>query len=337
MADLSTRYLGISLENPIIAGASKLTGDLATIRKLEDAGVSAIVTSSLFEEQIRIERERLEDYFLDRGGMHQTELNLPSYSPFCYPEDHLQWLKKVKEEVRIPVIASLNASRRETWVHWSQMMEDCGVDGLELNFYSTPLDPGKDGSEIEDEHVQILLEVTEKVDLPIAVKMSPFYTNPLNMASRFSKAGAGGLVLFNRFFQPDIDPERLKHIFRFDLSQPMENRLPLRYIALLHGKIHSDLCASTGIHTKEDLVKMILAGATAVQMVSGIYLKGMEIIRELQRGLEEWMDSRGMENLKDMKGKMDKARSSDPHAYERAQYVKILLQSHESVQGYPLL
>lgn len=337
MPDLSTRYLGIDLKNPLIAGASKLTGDISTIQKLEEAGAAAIVTSSLFEEQIRIEREWLEDYFLDHGGMHQTELNLPSYSPYSYPEDHLQWLKSLTDSISIPVIASLNAFRRETWAQWSMKLEECGIQGLELNFYSTPIDQGRDSSEIEDEQIQVLVEIKEKVRLPISVKMSPFYTNPLNMASRFSKAGADGIVMFNRFFQPDIDPDSMKHIFRFDLSQPMENRLPLRFMALLHGRIHSDLCASSGVHNATDVIKMILGGAAAVQMVSSLYLNGIDHVQEVIRELENWMDSKGFSNINEFRGKMDKLHSSDPYAYERAQYVKILLQSHESLKGQPLI
>lgn len=337
MPDLSTRYMGITLKNPFIAGASKLTGDADTIRKLEAAGAAAIVTSSLFEEQIRIEREWLEDYFLDHGGMHQTELNLPSYSPYSYPEDHLQWLKSSAESVSIPVIASLNAFRRETWVQWSMKLEECGVDGLELNFYSTPLDQGRDASEIEDDQIQILVEIKEKVKVPVSVKMSPFYTNPLNMASRFSKAGADGIVMFNRFFQPDIEPDSMKHIFRFDLSHPMENRLPLRFISLLHGRIHSDLCASSGIHDTTDAIKMIMGGAAAVQMVSCLYMKGIGHLEDMIRKLENWMNSKGFSNINEFRGKMDKLHSSDPYAYERAQYVKILLQSRESIKGHPLI
>lgn len=337
MADLGTSYMGISLKNPVIAGASRLTGDLGLISKIEEAGAGAIVTASLFEEQIMIQQNILEDTFLDLGGMHQTELNLQSSAPFSGPEEHLMWVQRTKETVEIPVIASLNAVTPKIWTEWAARLEKTGADGLELNFYSTPVKTKRTAEEIENEQIDILKKVKETVSIPVSVKLSPFYTNPLNFISRISSAGADGIVLFNRFFQPDIDIETRKRIFRFDLSTRDENRLPLRFTALLHGNISSDLCSSTGIHTGEDALKLLMAGAGCVQVVSTLYKNGINSIEKMLSVMEKWMDEHKYADLKKIKGMMDKNKSTDPYAYERAQYVRVLLNSHESVNDYPIL
>jgi len=334
MANLETSYMGIKLANPVIAGASKLTGNIDVAKKIESAGAGAIVTPSLFEEQIRIEEDLLEDSILAIGGMHQTELSLPSGNTFTGPQQHIAWLGELRENLSIPVIASLNASTPQTWKEWAPRLADTGVDGLELNFYSTPTKTEGSAATMENEQINIVREICRNCSIPVSVKISPFYNNPLNIMKRLSEAGAKGIVVFNRFFQPDLDIETGKEIYNFDFSTPMENRLPLRFTALAHGKVEADTCASTGIHSGEDALKLILAGATCVQAVSALYLNGTEVITNILSYMESWMDRHGYSDLKSVRGILDKHNSSDPHAYERAQYIRILLQSEKNSENF---
>jgi dihydroorotate dehydrogenase (fumarate) len=330
MANLETSYMGIKLANPVIAGASKLTGNIDVAKKIESTGAGAIVTPSLFEEQIRIEEDLLEDSILAIGGMHQTELSLPSGNTFTGPQQHIAWLRELRKNLSIPVIASLNASTPQTWKEWAPRLADTGVDGLELNFYSTPTKTEGSAATLEDEQINIVQEICRNCSIPVSVKISPFYNNPLNVMKRLSEAGAKGIVVFNRFFQPDLDIETGKEIYNFDFSTPMENRLPLRFTALAHGKISSDICASTGIQSGEDALKLILAGACCVQTVSALYRQGIGTIGEMTSSMDSWMDQHGYSDIASIKGKMDKKNSTDPHAFERAQYVRILLQSEKT-------
>ena len=336
MTELKTSYMGIELKNPLIVGASKLTADINLLKKLEEEGAAAIVTASLFEEQINTETERLEDSFLDLGGMHQTELNLPSRAGLSLPEQHLEWVQKTKESLSIPVIASLNATREEIWVDWAQRLASTGIDGLELNFYSVPLRFDRTSSDLEDNEVRIIRKVKESVNIPVSVKLSPFYTNPLNVMVKMDRAGADAFILFNRFFQPDIDIYDRSSRYTFDLSNPLENRLPMRFTALLHGRLKGDICCSTGIHSGKDVIKMILAGANCVQMVSSLYLHSISWLGSVLKEIHEWMRNTGFEDLGSFRGIMDRNQSTDPYAYERAQYVKILLDSGKSIGDYPL-
>lgn len=336
MTDLRTEYMGIDLKNPVIVGASKLTGDMSTLKELEKAGAGAVVTASLFEEQIRIQDERLEDTFLDLGGMHQTELNLSSFSG-SLPEEHLYWVEKAVKTLDIPVIASLNATDEKIWTDWAKKLEGTGVAGLELNLYSVPLRFDRTSSDMEDDQIRIIRKVTEAVQIPVSVKLSPYYANPLNIMAKMDRAGARGFVLFNRFFQPDIDVHSMSSKYTFDLSSPMENRLALRFTALLHNRIKGSLCSSTGISSADDVIKMILAGADCVQMVSALYQNRISWLGSVLKDIQKWMKSQGFENLQSFRGKMDKENSEDPYAYERAQYVKILLESANSTGKNPLL
>lgn len=336
MPELITRYMGINLKNPLIVGASKLTADMDLLKRIEEAGAGAVVTASLFEEQINIQTERLEDYYLDMGGMHQTELNLPSQMSLSIPEEHLKWVQQAKENLGIPVIASLNATREDIWIDWAKKLESTGVDGLELNFYSVPLRFDRTSSDMEDDQVRVIRKVKESVNIPVSVKLSSFYTNPLNVMVKMDRAGTDAFILFNRFFQPDIDVNNRSSRYVFDLSTPLENRLPLRFTALLHGRLKGDICTSSGIHSGKDVLKMLLAGANCVQMVSALYLHGISWLDSVLKDMNQWMEESGFHNLDSFRGILDKKNNPDNLAYERAQYIKILLDSGKSIGNYPL-
>ncbi|MCF7936003.1 MAG: dihydroorotate dehydrogenase-like protein [Synergistales bacterium] len=339
MATLETQYMGLELNNPFIVGASKLTADLPTMKQLEEAGAGALVTASLFEEQVQISNQRMEDLVMYFGQRHQSEFPLRPGSPESEggPEEHLVWVRKAKEAADIPVIASLNAVTKSVWRKWAQRLADTGVDGLELNFYATPTDPNKKAQFIEEEQLRIVEDIKKELSLPIAVKLSPFYTNPLNVVSRMASAGADAVVLFNRFFQPDIDVDREQQVFTFDLSEPQEHRLPLRFAGLLHGKLKADICCSGGITDAKDAVKMIMAGADTVQMVGTLYKNKLAYLETMRTEMNQWLDARGYKGLNELRGKLDKLHSDDEYAYERAQYVSILMQSGASVNDYPLI
>ena len=337
MADLSTTYLGLKLKNPVIAGASRLTADMETLSKLEASGVGAVVIASLFEEQIRLAHDKLEDLLMGFDSREQSEISLFPGMTYAGPEDHLEWVAKAKKALSIPVIASLNAVTAETWVEWARRLADTGADALELNFYSTPVDATKTGTSIENEQVEAVAAVCKAVAIPVSVKLSSFYANPLHVMKRMAEAGAKGFVLFNRFFQPDIDAETEKPTFLFDLSEDGESRLPLRFTALANGQVKADLVASTAVLTAADVAKMILAGAKAVQMVTAFYRNGIDYGETVLSEFSAWMDRHNYKSIEDFRGKLDKRHSEDPHAWERAQYVRILMRSDASVDRYPLI
>jgi dihydroorotate dehydrogenase (fumarate) len=337
MADLKTSFMGLELKNPVIAGASRLTANLETLKGLEASGVAAVVIASLFEEQIRLGHDRLEDLLMGFDSREQSEISIFPGMAYAGPEEHLEWVSKAKRNLSIPVIASLNAVAAETWTEWARKLAATGVDALELNFYTTPVDPDKRGSDIEDEQVDAVARVCRAVSLPVSVKLSPFYANPLQVMKRMAEAGAGGFVLFNRFFQPDIDAETEKPRFVFDLSEREENRLPLRFTALANGRVKGDLVASTAVLTAADMAKMILAGAGAVQMVTAFYRHGLDYAGTVLSDFSSWMDRHGYGTIGDFRGRLDKRHADDPHAWERAQYVRILMRSDASVGRYPLL
>lgn len=332
MADLSTSYLGLSLRNPVIAGASDLTANIDTIKRIEEAGAGAVVLKSLFEEEIQLERLKLEED-LHRGEAVYAEMAsiFPNLS-HAGAKEHLYWLRKAKAAVKVPVIASLNAVGRSTWIDYSKALADEGADALELNFFATPRDPELSGARIEEEQLDIVREVRSVVRIPVAIKLSLFYSNPLNFVSRLDREGARGFVLFNRFFQPDIDPEREAIVMPFNFSSRDDSRLPLRYAGLLYGKVKADVCASTGIMTGPDVARMLLAGATAVQVVTTLYRHRVPIIAKILEQLSEWMDRKGHRTVADFRGKLSAANSDDAWAYTRAQYAKMLLNPKEFME-----
>ncbi|MCP4402155.1 MAG: dihydroorotate dehydrogenase-like protein [bacterium] len=337
MANLQASYMGIELKNPIIAGASELTRNIDSMKKLEDAGVAALVTKSLFEEQIQLERFKLEEQATMYDNRHAQMTSLFPQMDHSGPEEHLMWVKKSKEAVGIPVFGSLNCVNHDTWVEYAKMMQDTGVDGLELNFYASPRDLAATGASIEDEQIAVAEAVAKVVSVPIGVKLSVFYSNPLNVISRFDSAGVKGAVLFNRLFQPDIDVENEKNALPFNLSSNIDSRLPLRFAGLLYGNLQADICSSTGIFDGSDVVKMLLAGSQCVQVVSTLFVNKMTHIQTMLRDIEAWMDGKGYANLDDFRGKMSKKKSKDPWTYERAQYVKLLFKAENIIKNAPLL
>lgn len=336
MANLKTTYMGLELENPIIAGASELTAHMGSIKKIEESGAGAIVIKSLFEEQIQLERFKLEEAMVTDTARHAEMTSLFPKMEHAGPKEHLMWVKKAKESVKIPVIASLNAVNRDTWIDYAKQLQDTGIDGIELNFYTVPTGIAASGALLAEEQVAIAKEIVETLSIPVGVKLSFFYSNPLKIISEFDKVGVKGFVLFNRLFQPDINVDEEKMISPFNLSNQVDNRLPLRYAGLLYGNLSGDICSSTGIFNGKDIVKMILAGAQCVQVVSALYNNNVAYIRTMLQEMEEWMGDKGYTKLDDFRGKLSKKNSKDPWAYERAQYVKLLFESEEIINTAPL-
>lgn len=336
MADLKTRYLGIELKNPVIVGASNIVTDINNIKKAEENGAAAIVYKSLFEEQIQLERAQMEDELHEYDERHAEMVSLFPAIEHAGPEEHLLNLRKVKESVSIPVIASLNAVYKETWVEYARLTEETGIDALELNFYFVPREMNTDGRSINENQIDILRAVKEKVKLPVSVKLSPFYANPLNIISLMDKSGANGFVLFNRLFQPDINILKEEHFAPNNLSVPEDSRLSLRFTGLLYGQIKGDICSSTGIFTGTDVAKMILAGANCVQVVSTIYKNKIEYLKTIISDLNSWMESKNYKKTDDFRGKLSNKNINDPFVYKRAQYIDLLMKSDKIFKKYPL-
>ncbi len=334
--DLSTTYLGIKLKNPIIAGASNLTANPEKALLLQESGVAAIVYKSLFEEQLELEAAELEDELHAFDDRNAEMVNLFPKIEHSGPKSHLMALNAFKKVLSIPVIASLNCRTEEKWVEFAILLAQTGVDALELNFYSTISSKGKSPQEIEQEQIETLKKVKQEVKIPVAVKLSPFYTNPLTFIHQLDAAKADGFVLFNRFFQPDINIWEETLQMPYNLSQKGDNRNSLRYMGLLAGEIKASLCANTGIMEGEDVVASLLAGADAVQLVSAIYQKGPQYITKIISSIEDWMQKKGYASLSQFKGKMSKKNLHDPYAYKRAQYVDFLLKSKEYENKYPV-
>ena len=337
MADLKTKYLGIELKNPIIVGACNLVTDTKNLKKMEEAGASAIVYKSLFEEQIQLENFEQDETMEGYNDRHAEMTQLFPDLEHAGPKEHLLDLKEAKEAVNIPVFASLNAVYDDTWLDYAKQIEETGVDGLELNFYSVPKSYNQVGREIIHNQIEIMEEVKSNLKIPVAVKLSPYYTNPLYVISQMDSARVNGFILFNRLFQPDIDIEKEEHFFPYNISNVEDNRLALRYAGMLHGNIDGSICANSGIYSGKDIVKMLLAGADAVQVVSSLYKNGIGHISDMLKEVEEWMDHKGYKSLNDFRGKLSQKEMKDPFAYTRAQYVDILLKSEKIFEKYPLI
>jgi dihydroorotate dehydrogenase (fumarate) len=310
MADLATRYLGLTLKNPLIASSSPLTQKLEMVRRLEEAGAAAVVLPSLFEEQITCD---LPAAFLGSSSAYAIK-----------PEEYLEYVTKLKKEVKIPIIASLNGISTGGWLVWARRLEEAGADALELNTYYVASNPEQTAQTIEDMHGEVVRMVRSILSIPLAVKLSFHFSAFAHMARRLSDAGADGLVLFNRFYQPDIDIESRQVAHRLSLSTSEELLLRLRWVALLHGRVKSDLSVTGGIHRAEDVIKSIMAGASAVMMASALIRKGIEIIPVMLSDLTQWLQVHGFRALDELKGIMGQGQVDDPGAYERAQYMKTL-------------
>ncbi|MFC2152500.1 dihydroorotate dehydrogenase-like protein [Bacteroidota bacterium] len=331
MANLSTTYMGLKLRNPIIAGSCNLAMKIENVKAMEEAGVGAIVYKSLFEEQVNFESADFDESMSAYNDRHAESTRMYPDMHHAGPKEFLLHLKRIKENTSVPVIASINAIYEETWVEYAKLIEETGVDALEINLYKSQKKFENTGQSLEEHKLKIIKAVKKAVKIPVAVKLSSFYTNLLNIISEIDKIGVNGLILFNRMFEPEIDINEEKHIFPFNLSHKGDHRLALRYAGLLHGKIKANICSSSGIFDGDDAVKMLLAGADAVQVVSTLYKNKIGQISKIVSRLEEWMDNKGYKTINDFRGKLSQKNCKDPYAYLRAQYVDILMHSADEL------
>ena len=331
--DLSTTYLGLKLKNPLIVSASPLTKNIDNYKRLEDAGVAAIVNHSLFEEQITHEVGELQHY-LNKGSESYAESlsYFPHVDDFNLgPEEYLTHIFKAKKAVKIPVIASLNARTEGGWVTFAKQIQQAGADALELNVYFMATNPDMDGRHVEQVYVDILEEVKSVVTIPVSMKIGPYFSAVANMAKRLDKAGADGLVLFNRFYQPDIDLEELNVVPNLELSSSYEMRLPLRWIGLLYGHVKANLAGTTGIHSGKDVLKMIMSGADVTMLCSVLLHKGPSHAKVILQEMEDWMKEHEYVSITQMKGSMSQKSCINPETFERANYMKTLHSYKETI------
>lgn len=329
MANLTTKHLGITLKNPIILGASNLVNNTDNLKKAEEAGIGAIIYRSLFEEQLQLENREMSEQLEAYDERNAEMINLFPNLEHAGPEEHLLNLRKAKEAVSVPMIASLNAIYKETWVDYAKQLEQTGVDGLELNFFAVPRDMDRSGHDLIVQQLDFLKAVKAAVKIPVSVKLSSFYTNVLKTVKDMDEAGADGFILFNRLFEPDIDVEAEKHVAPWNLSTPSDHRLSIRYLGLLSGNVDASLVANNGIYEGNDVVKMVLAGADAVQAVSTFYHNGVKHIATMLSEIEDWMERKGYKSLDEFKGILSAKSINDPFVYKRAQYIDMILKSDE--------
>lgn len=322
--NLKTTYMGLELKSPLVASASPLMKDLDNIKQMEDAGAAAVVLHSLYEEEIKRERHALMRH-LEQG----TESFPEALSYFPEPEvfyaktdAYLEHLQKAQEAVDIPVIASLNGNSLGGWISFAQKMQEAGASAIELNIYNVPTDPTLAGAAVEDLTVEIVKSVKDAVQLPVAVKLSPYFSNMANMARQLDGAGANALVLFNRFYQPDINLETLEHEPNILLSTPYDMRLPLRWIGILYRQIEADLAATSGIHSAEDALKMLMVGADITMMTSAVLEEGPGVFRTVEADMVNWLTENEYESVAQLRGSMSQMHSRDASAFERAQYMR---------------
>lgn len=324
--DLSTTYMGLKLKNPLVPSASPLSKTLDGIKKLEDAGAAAVVLYSLFEEQIAFEQEEL-NYFLDRGtGSFAEALSyFPEVGEYNLgPEEYLEHIRRAKEATSIPIIASLNGVSAGGWIDYAKKMQEAGADALELNIYFLATDPNQEGRKVENQYRIILNAVKSNVTIPVAVKLHPFFSSLARMAKELDDDGADGLVLFNRFYQPDLDLENLEVVPGVVLSTSSDLRLPLRWIAILYGKVKASLAGTTGVHTAMDALKMVAAGADVVQVCAALLKNGPAYLGTILKGMEKWLEEKEYDSLSTLKGSMSQKAVAEPAVFERANYMKAL-------------
>ena len=324
--DLSTSYMGLTLRTPLVPSASPLSEELDNIKRMEDAGASAIVMHSLFEEQLTQEARDL-DFHMSHGTESFAEAL--SYFPepkdfHVGPEDYLEHIAKAKKAVKIPIIGSLNGTSVGGWTSYAEKIQQAGADALELNVYYIPADTALNAKDVEQTYLDILKAVKSVVTIPVAVKLSPFFSNMANMAKRLDAGGANALVLFNRFYQPDIDLESLDVRPNVLLSTPQARRLPLRWIAILYGKLKADLAATSGIHNAQDALKMLMAGASVAMLCSALYKHGIDHIRVIEQEMQSWMMEHEYESVMQLRGSVSQKNCPDPGAFERAHYMRAI-------------
>ncbi len=326
MPDLSTSYLGLALTSPIVASSSPLTERLESLRVLEDSGVGAVVMPSLFEEQLTLESTDLDTYLSHGADSHSEAL---SYFPDMWaynlgPEGYLTRLAEAKKLLKVPVIASLNGVSVGGWIAYAKRMEEAGADALELNVYYVPTDPAQDGGAVERQQSDLVQAVVESLKIPVAVKLTPFLSAPANVAAQLAKAGAKGVVLFNRFYQPDLDLDELTVVPALDLSTPSTLRIRLRWAAIMHGHIDTDLAISGGVHSATDVLKCMMVGAKVAMMASATLRHGPGHVRKVLADLETWMQVHDYDSIQLMQGSMSRRACAEPAAWERANYMKVL-------------
>jgi dihydroorotate dehydrogenase (fumarate) len=327
--DLTTRYLGLDLASPLVAGASPLTGEVENIQRLAEFGAGAVVLPSIFEEQIEQEEQLMERLSTTAVDSYSEALTyFPAAASYRVdPGRYLDVLHRAKKSVEIPIVASLNGITGRGWVEYARQIEQAGADALELNIYFIPADFAISGREIEERYVSILRSVKQAVKIPVAVKLSPYFSAMGHMANQLVGAGADGLVLFNRFYEPDIDLTRLNLLPDLELSTAAEIRLPLLWLGVLSGRIGASLAASTGVETADEVIKYLLAGADVVMTTSALLRHGVGYMKILSEGLKDWLVARDLESLDRLRGRLSQLNIADPTAFERANYVKVL-------QGY---
>lgn len=322
----ATTYLGLQLEHPFIAGASPLGYRVDTVKRLEDAGCAAVVLHSLFEEQITYEAEgRVAGLDALDPGFDDVYAYFPPPDEYpLRPEEYAEHVRRLKEAVRIPIIASLNGRTKESWLKFAKTLEQAGADALELNIYYLPTDPSLSSAELEDTYVALVRDIRAQVRIPLAVKLSPFFTALPHIATRFVDAGANGLVLFNRFYQPDFDLDTLEVVPNLTLSTSADLRLPLRWVAILYGRVDADLALTGGVHSGLDVLKAMMAGARVAMLASELIARGPERLADILAELQAWMQEREYESIAQMQGSMSQIAVAAPAAFERANYLQAL-------------
>lgn len=336
MANLSTKYMGLDLKNPIVVGASNLVTDIKNLKKLEEAGAAAIVYKSLFEEQLQLEEMEMDAGMNQFNDLHAEMTSIFPEVDHAGPAEYLMNFKQAKEALSIPLIASVNAVYDFTWIEYAQQLEEAGAAAIELNFFSIPKDFDTSAADIEAKQLKVVEEIKKGLSIPVAVKMSPAYTNTLNVIKKMDEAGTDGFVLFNRLFEPEIDIEKEEHHHPWNLSHEGDHRQALRYAGLLHGNINASIISSMGVLSAEQVIQLILAGADAVQVVSTLYKNKLAYVETILNELEAWMDKKGYASLDDFRGKLSKNNTKDIRAYKRAQYIDILFNSHNVFDSYQI-
>jgi dihydroorotate dehydrogenase (fumarate) len=325
MSDLSTTYMGIPLKNPLVVAACTISNRVDRVKMAEEVGAAGLVIRSLFEEQIQVEQQRFEENLYVGAESFAEALSYFPDIQHGQADEHLMWVEKTREAVEMPLFASLNAVSPGSWVKFAKQLEGTGINGLELNVYAVAADLAKSGADIEKELYEIVESVKAEVTIPVAVKLSRSYTSVVNVAAELDKRGVDALVLFNRFLQPTIDVATESLNNEMVLSSPQELRLPLRWIALLHGRIKADLAITSGVHSGEDAIRALLGGATVIQLASTLLKNGLPYLSTMLRDIEAWMAEQGYDSIDDFRGKVSQKNCKDLFAFERAQYVNLLL------------